>query len=559
MTIESFIKQEAIKLGGKVYIAPNISDKKMNGAIAGMAPNVDPDFVVAVVDTTVFGGAKEGCLFTGENIYIHGIARDKIDIQLSQIDHVDYNVTEKAKKNGKVEKVETLILNMKDNTTVDLSKDLNGINKDVLSEMLIRMVKMNSEGQEFVSTSQTSPLSMMDVEVKKNYVKLICNFAFSDDNNIDAKEYSEIVSLLVRIEMDSKNRVELRGYMINHENAISNNELLCNLRNKLKVEDYEMIKKSLIKDILYINRTKSKELNWRKNKFILELIDTLNISDEQVELINEAIINDEEILDQRKNDSEIVKSIKDIGSKATAVGVPLAAIYLSGSVLGVSAAGITSGLATLGMGGALGFSSMFTGIGVAVLIGVGTYNGLKKITGISDLENNKQRELMLQAIIRNSQKSLNYLIEDVNEITKKLMLEIEKGLETKIKIKELTTILGMLTNGAKVTADKVEHAEKERIIAHLPIKLDVMRLEELTNSPTKLKFREVVMSCYIEKTIENEDNTKEMVYKLSNELSIKDLNNLSSILDGLGYNKVTNASVASIKGVTKKFVSNIVR
>lgn len=87
--------------------------------------------------------------------------------------------------------------------------------------------------------------------------------------------------------------------------------------------------------------------------------------------------------------------MKDLVAKAGAVGVLLAAIYFSGSVVGMSSAGITSGLTALRMGGALGFSSMLTGIGSTVLIGVGAYKGIKKVTGISDLENNKQREMML--------------------------------------------------------------------------------------------------------------------------------------------------------------------
>ena len=112
-------------------------------------------------------------------------------------------------------------------------------------------------------------------------------------------------------------------------------------------------------------------------------------------------------------------------AKAGAVGVPIAAVYFSGSVVGLSAAGITSGLATLGMGGVLGFSSMVTGIGAAVLIGVVAYNGIKKVTGAKDLENNKQRELMIQTVIKNLQKTINYLIEDVNYISSELMQAIE--------------------------------------------------------------------------------------------------------------------------------------
>jgi len=74
--------------------------------------------------------------------------------------------------------------------------------------------------------------------------------------------------------------------------------------------------------------------------------------------------------------------------------VPLGAVYLSGSVVGISAAGMTSGLATLGFGGALGLSSMATDIGAAVILGVVAYRGVKKFTQSATEEGDKRRELM---------------------------------------------------------------------------------------------------------------------------------------------------------------------
>ena len=111
---------------------------------------------------------------------------------------------------------------------------------------------------------------------------------------------------------------------------------------------------------------------------------------------------------------------KELGAKAGAVGVPLAAVYLSGSVIGMSAAGLTSGLATLGLGGFLGFSSMATGIGVAVLLGVGAYKGIKHLTGANEIDKTKRRELMLNEVIKQTQSTVSYLMEDINFITIKL-------------------------------------------------------------------------------------------------------------------------------------------
>ena len=267
-----------------------------------------------------------------------------------------------------------------------------------------------------------------------------------------------------------------------------------------------------------------------------------------------AIKSDEDILALRKNDSEIEKSIKDLASKAAVVGVPLAAIYLSGSVIGISAAGLTSGLAALGMGGLLGFSSMFTGVGIAVLLGVGTYKGIRKATGLSDLENNKQREMMLQAIIKNRQKSLNYLIEDVNEVAQQLSNEAKNGKEAEEKIKKIAALLSMLSKGQKATADKIKYAEIETIISKLPKKLDELRLQELTNEATKAKVRKFILSCYVKKQKEKEDGTIQDYLELSNDLTISQLEQLYKSLNCIGYLNVKDAAVASVKGIAKNLL-----
>jgi len=70
----------------------------------------------------------------------------------------------------------------------------------------------------------------------------------------------------------------------------------------------------------------------------------------------------------------------DVAAGLASAGVPIAAVAVSGSVWGLSAAGITSGLAALGLG-----FGMASGIGVVAAIGVGSYFGVrwlyKKIVG----------------------------------------------------------------------------------------------------------------------------------------------------------------------------------
>lgn len=559
MTIATFIKGQAKNLCSKVYIAPDIPDKKLNSGITGITlGEVNPDYVLAIADTSLFGSGKEGCLFTGESIYIKGLtSRNKIEIKLSNIKSAEHLVEIITKDNGKVAKKEKLILIMEGGEEKELTGDLTGIKLKELSYMFNEIANMGARGVEFTNSSQSMPISMMNSEIKKSYLRILCNFAYSDDNMVNSQEYAEITSLMVRIEVSSEDRIEMRNYMLDQSLMISNEELLNALDKNLKEDQFEIVKKSLIKDMLYINRKINREEEWKDNQYIMELQKLLGIHEDQINIIYEAIINDEDILLMRKNDSEIEKSIKDMASKTAAVGVPLAAIYLSGSVVGISAAGITSGLATLGMGGLLGFSSMFTGIGVAVLLGIGTYKGLKKVTGIGDLENNKQRELMLQEIIINSQRSLDMMIEDVNAISVKLTEALEGQVETEVKIRKLSDILGMLTKGAKLTSDHINYAETEKIIAKLPMKLDITRLIELTNTPTTSKYREIVLSCYISTGEIQGDGSGKIDYILDDEMPMNDLKNLAKILDFIGYNNLADASVASLKGNTKKLMNNI--
>lgn len=68
------------------------------------------------------------------------------------------------------------------------------------------------------------------------------------------------------------------------------------------------------------------------------------------------------------DDRQAAEITTNAAAGLAAVGVPLAAVYVSGSVIGLSAAGITSGLAALGLG--LG---MVPGIGVVALLGAGIF------------------------------------------------------------------------------------------------------------------------------------------------------------------------------------------
>jgi hypothetical protein len=558
MSVESYIKENSSCLCKKVYIAPEISEKMLNNAISGIAPGANHEYILAIADTSILGDAKEGCLFLGDSVHIRGMWEKPQSFKFETITSAEYKCIRKVKDNGKVDIKEEVILHQVDAIETTLSSSLTKINCKEFAKLINGIIEASGEDKTYEPTSQMMPLESMNSEIKKAYLKIICNFACSDDDVIDSREYAEILSLIVRIELDSLDRLELRNYIYQTDRREDNNDLVRYLEQNVPEGSFEIIKKSLLKDMIYLFRIKNEYECWPQNKFFTTLQQQFEVKDEQIDLMMLAIKNDEEILAQRKNDSEITKSMKEIAAKAGAVGVPLAAIYYSGSVVGMSAAGITSGLATLGMGGILGLSGMVTGIGVVVIVGIGAYKGIKKVTGLSDLENNKQRELMLQAIIKNAQKSLNYLIEDVNAISSQLMIEIENGTETALKIKKISAMLGMLSKGAQTTTAKITHAEIESIIAQLPPKLDMVRLKELTNEATKEKLKTFVIACYIETEIIVDDGGIRLVYLLNDKLPLNNYEQLYTILDNIGYLDVSSAAFASIKGTAKNLFKDII-
>jgi hypothetical protein len=560
MSVEKFIKENVSSLGQKSHTAPDIPAKKLDNAIKTMAPDLDSDHVIALVDCSLFGSGKDGILFSGDSMYIHPLLSATIVTKLEDIKNTEYTETSKTDDNGKTTVTRELLLNLKDGSFKNLTEELGGVSLSAFNDFINGLLNEAGDSAEFVNTNQVIPLSAASNEIKETYLKILCNFAFSDDQKITPKEYAEIISLTVRIELESASRLKIRSYMVDSDHLEDTEELVKSLFELSKDFSADVMQQSLMKDVIYLHRTAQKEESWKDNDFIRNLQKLCNCSDEQADMLLDSIINDEEILEQRKNDTQIEKDLKDFAAKAAAVGIPMAAIYFSGSVVGVSAAGLTSGLAALGMSGLLGFSSMVSGIGVALLIGVGTYQGLKKVTGLKDIENNKQREIMIQSIIENSQKSLACLIEDLNAIAEQLAQVTSKSNESDLKIKKISELLAMLTSGASQTSDRLMYAEKEKTIAQLPLSLSQMdynRILELTDSATKRKVREVIFKAYQESEETADDGTVRISYQLIDTLPAYELEDVLGALKGIGYFDLKSAAAASAKNMAKGFFAEL--
>ena len=135
----------------------------------------------------------------------------------------------------------------------------------------------------------------------------------------------------------------------------------------------------------------------------------LGISNEQRTAMEHYAEEVRRIRERGIDDNHAADVVKAAVSGMTAVGIPIAAVVYSGSVVGLSAAGITSGLAALGLG-----AGMIPGIGVAILIGTAAFVGLNYLFDTGNKKKKEQhrreRERKAQLAIENLQETINHLI-----------------------------------------------------------------------------------------------------------------------------------------------------
>lgn len=137
---------------------------------------------------------------------------------------------------------------------------------------------------------------------------------------------------------------------------------------------------TLMTDLLFMAYADGKFVDSERRE-IRGLGDALGINDAQLEALEkyvQAVLKAEKA--EEVGPEDFKKLGGDVAASLAAAGVPVAAVAVSGSVFGLSAAGITSGLAALGMG-----FGMASGLGVAVGIGVASYFGVRwlyrRVTG----------------------------------------------------------------------------------------------------------------------------------------------------------------------------------
>lgn len=546
--INVFIKENVNQVANKgLHIAPDIPEKKLNNAAKSMGLQDTIGSVVALLDSTVFGSGKDGLAFTGEKMVYKPAFESPEVVNFSDLETAEYvrNVTTNDKGKESVTQYTTII--RKDGSSFKI-EHISECNLMKLAEFLNNI---SSQFETFEEEDQLVSLSEMSEELKVAYLKVIVNMANSDDGEVDKNEFAQILLLMTRLELSSESRFALREYITTTGKLDSLESLMHTIDETCTPSHNKSVKISLVKDLFSVFMSVN-DGRYDNFAFFKDNNHLFNVSDKEVELIIDALKLDFKMLSDDFSDDALTRGMKELGAKAGAVGVPLAAVYLSGSVVGMSAAGLTSGLATLGLGGALGFSSMATGIGVAVLMGVGAYKGIKHLTGANELDKTKRRELMLNEVIKQTQATVSHLMEDINFITIKLNETILSYGAQDEKVKLLLQKVKLLTSAGNVLTQKGDATQSKCFKLKCPIELNHEKLQSLTREATKQQIYTVIMSFYEEKIVEREQNGETVTVKvltLKQDISTLDMEKLSKVFEAIGYFKAADVIKGKLSGM----------
>lgn len=191
------------------------------------------------------------------------------------------------------------------------------------------------------------------------------------DKEFGDMEKRQLDVLLAQLKISDVGKAKIYSSVFN----LQREDKLANLE-AIQILGNTELKYTLISDLCLFSLVDSKFSN-DEYQYILGIGEVLGITQEQVDAIKSIQESLYKIKDIPPNSEKYKHLIKDSAAKLAGVGVPVAAIAASGSMFGLSAAGITSGLAALG--GLVGGGMLLGAVVVVPAIALGAAFGVKKL------------------------------------------------------------------------------------------------------------------------------------------------------------------------------------
>ena len=177
---------------------------------------------------------------------------------------------------------------------------------------------------------------------------------------------------------------------------------------------------------------------------------------------------------------------------------------------------------------------------------------MQHLTGANELDKNKRRQIMLVEVIKQTQRTLSELMEDINHLTTGLNDAILRGDQQGEKIKRLGMLLSQYVKAGQMVSDKSQAMQRSEAKVRSPKNLDLNKLKSLTSEATKKSVYEFIIGCYEETIVivkKGDEAVEEKQLSLKPTLSRADLDQLGEMFKAIGYFDMASVAKGKLKGI----------
>ena len=553
--IREKLKEKESALPTGLSISPGISQKVAINAASKICGGINPANIIAVIDTTVFGSGKEGCAFTGTDLYIREVLAKPRQVPFNGLVSASYDVVE-TKNGDTVSKNYVLSFTYDDDRVIRFESLSKTEHYPILAEI---MNDLNGQVEEIEINNQTAKLEDMGDEIIGLYLMIVTAYLKSDAGIIDPGEYKELMSLMARTKVSKALAEDLRESRLSVDVKLDYRDLIDRLDAALARDkiDPTNIHQSLFFDLLG-TRDAAEEI-WKKDAVLNDIKEQLGISDKAAEFGLRNLQQSKTLIESRMTDSQFKDAAKELGALAGGAGVAIGALAITGG------GSLASGLFTLALASTGG---MLLGLAAIGGIGYGAYKGIKYFSGTSELEKSGIRVEALRRALENNKATTTYIIEDINELNGKIqeiLNEMSASNDLDAEIDALLNLSGFVNNVSNSAMSICQDSDKKNYeihIAKLPLLLPKSRYAELVKKDiNQVDINDFVYSVYKE-TVEVDNSNPDMpiektVYKRDEELDYDVAEKLYTIFESIGLYDTKAAATATATASIDKAASFI--
>lgn len=517
-----------------IMITPDIPEKVLINASVSIAEGIDPNTIIALIDTSLMSNGKSGVVFTGAEMYLKTTFDSVKKIPFENIKSAEYDSDRTINNKRKVIEYHRVIVSYGNGEDIEFSSEQ--FDSDLPYKLIAKLLNdFNKRVDNISSKNQVVQISQMSSEILELYFRIVIAYLKDDDGIIDSREYKELISLMTKIKVSKQLANDLRKYRFEDKEDLTIEELIDQLKNQTNKDNFSeaAVEQTLAMDIIGMNSDKLDTI--KDDEVLVRMLNRLNISDKQLKFIVRKIKADKEIIESRMTDSEIKEVNKELAAVASGAGL------------------VALGLLTSG-------GTVYLGI----IAGFGVYRGIKYFSGTGEAEKFGIRIQTLNDRISQLRIANAYIIEDINWLSQKMIdfaLKLRESNELSSELyKELELIINQnqsLADAGSLIEDDESYSERELLLTTIPESLDIGKYNELlAKNINKVYADEVIKNVYsINGDLDNQSEVNDVT--LRENIELDELKAAHTVLEDIGYFDTKASSIAQSKSLAKKGFSGL--